>query len=530
MFITTSIGPDSSVTRAASARTSSYDETSHGSASTTVPPAARIAAAVSASPSAARSVRWRRAPSRAACSAVARPIPEAAPVTKTCEPAKERFRGTAGRYRRREMRRLLLALFLALAGLTVPVGPRAAAAAPAVAAVGWTDGQGLHVVSATPDGDRLWRLVVSTAALSQPVRVNVLLPAGYDGSRRYPTLYLFHGTSGGAGDWVDVLDAAAATAAYPMVVVMPDSGYAGNGGSWFTDWVDQGTRLGAARWETFHVRQLVRYVDAHVRTVRDRSARAVAGLSQGGFGALSYAARHPDTFVAAAGFSPAADVFRDPRARAAGTAIVASTMTGAQRRPALRAVRRPGHPAAHLARPQPGLAGRQPAQHRRRPLVRHRRAGTARPARHAVQRDRGAGARVDDVLRAGGGRRGRAGDLHRLRRRDALRAVLGARPARSGCRGSSPSSTRTARTRGGSPTRRPSSAGGSGAGRSAAPAPRGGPGWWGAPERVHVHRPDRRGDHAEALPAGRGVRRDLAARLRAGPGRRRRAGPAAADA
>lgn len=251
------------------------------------------------------------------------------------------------------MRRLLLALLLALAGLTAPVGPRAAAAAPAVA---WTDGQGLHVVSATPEGDRLWRLVVSTSALSQPVRVNVLLPAGYDGSRRYPVLYLFHGTSGGAGDWVDVLDAAAATAAYPLVVVMPDSGYAGNGGSWFTDWVDQDTRLGAARWETFHVRQLVRYVDAHVRTVPERSARAVAGLSQGGFGALSYAARHPDTFVAAAGFSPAADVFRDPRARAAGTAVVASTMTqlnGVQAYapfgdPATRALTWQGHNPASL--------------------------------------------------------------------------------------------------------------------------------------------------------------------------------------
>jgi S-formylglutathione hydrolase FrmB len=232
------------------------------------------------------------------------------------------------------VKRLLIALAavltVGLAALTTPVSAPARAATPPVAPppVSWSDGQGLHVVSAQPDGDPLWRLVVSTAALSRPVRVNVLLPTGYDGRTRYPVLFLFHGTSGGADDWLDSGDVAAATAAYPMIVVMPDAGYDGNGGSWFTDWVDQGTSLGAARWETFHIDQLVPYVDAHLRTVHTRSGRAVAGLSQGGFGSLSYAARHPDLFVAAAGFSPAPDIWRDPRARVAGTALVAAIAGG----------------------------------------------------------------------------------------------------------------------------------------------------------------------------------------------------------
>ena len=226
------------------------------------------------------------------------------------------------------MKSALVVLTVVLAGL---VGPPAQSTQPAPAAaapVAWTDGQGLHVVSAQRDGDRLWRLVVSTSALSRPVRVNVLLPTGYDGSRRYPVLYLFHGTSGGADDWLDGGEVAAATASYPMVVVMPDAGYAGNGGSWFTDWVDQATPLGASRWETFHVDQLVPYIDAHVRTLHARGSRAIAGLSQGGFGSMSYAARHPDLFVAAAGFSPAPDIWRDPRARVAGTALVSAIVSG----------------------------------------------------------------------------------------------------------------------------------------------------------------------------------------------------------
>jgi S-formylglutathione hydrolase FrmB len=222
------------------------------------------------------------------------------------------------------MKRLLVVLTVVLAALVGPAAHPARAATP----IEWTDGEGLHVVSAQQDGDRLWRLVVSTPELGRPVRVNVLLPTGYNGTRRFPALYLFHGTSGGADDWLDAGNVAAATASYPMIVVMPDAGYDGNGGSWFTDWVDQGTALGKANWETFHIDQLIPFIDAHVRTEHARGSRAIAGLSQGGFGSLSYAARHPDLFVAAAGFSPAPDIWRDPRARVAGTALVAAITSG----------------------------------------------------------------------------------------------------------------------------------------------------------------------------------------------------------
>ena len=48
-------------------------------------------------------------------------------------------------------------------------------------------------------------MVLSTQALQRPVRVNVLLPRGYgDTTRRYPSYYLFHGTSGGADDWLEM--------------------------------------------------------------------------------------------------------------------------------------------------------------------------------------------------------------------------------------------------------------------------------------------------------------------------------------
>jgi esterase/lipase superfamily enzyme len=78
---------------------------------------------------------------------------------------------------------------------------------------------------------------------------------------------------------------------------------AGNGG-FYSDWFNFGAD-GPPAWETYHVRQLIPWIDAHYRTVAARRGRATAGLSMGGFGAMTYPARHPDMFVAAASFSGA---------------------------------------------------------------------------------------------------------------------------------------------------------------------------------------------------------------------------------
>ena len=219
---------------------------------------------------------------------------------------------------------IVTAALSVLAGLVVAVtSPTAHADAPA-----FTNADGITVVSSTFDGARTYHLVVSTAQLSKPVRVNLLLPSTYPSTtQRFPVLYLFHGTSGGADDWLTSGNAAAATAGLPLIVVMPDAGYNGDGGSWFTNWVDQKTALGVANWETFHIDQLVPWVDANLRTVANRSGRAIAGLSQGGFGSFSYAARHPDLFSDAASFSGAPDIASNPVAQSGAELIIGATAT-----------------------------------------------------------------------------------------------------------------------------------------------------------------------------------------------------------
>ncbi len=221
----------------------------------------------------------------------------------------------------RRLFRAVLAIAIVLVLGETAASARASGGSPAIAA-----GHGISVRSEHFDGERTLRMVLGTTALAKPVRVNVLLPAGYTKSdRRYPVLYLFHGTGGGADDWLKSGDAAALTERYPMIVVMPDAGYDGNGGGWFTDWVHQDTTLGKADWETFHIGQLVPWIDQNLRTSASRSGRAVAGLSQGGFGAFSYAARHPDLFSSAASFSGAPDIARNPLAKTAAVAVISAT-------------------------------------------------------------------------------------------------------------------------------------------------------------------------------------------------------------
>ena len=150
--------------------------------------------------------------------------------------------------------------------------------------------------------DRQHDHVLVTPLLDAPADVRVLVPDDYDPALDYPVLYLLHGGVGSSVDWTAVGNAAAITAPYDVIVVMPDAG----GGGWYSDWHNQG-RGGAPMWESFHIGELIDWVDATYSTIPDRSGRALAGLSMGGFGAMSYAARHPDLFVAAASFSGALD-------------------------------------------------------------------------------------------------------------------------------------------------------------------------------------------------------------------------------
>jgi S-formylglutathione hydrolase FrmB len=234
------------------------------------------------------------------------------------------------------MRRTTSPLCLALAvlvawGLTTPVrsawaGP---GGRPADTASTLSDGYGIHVTAERQLDPRLLAVTVTTSALPGAANIRVLLPSGYAAhpARRYPVLYLLHGTSGGASDWTTMGDAERTTAGLPVIVVMPDIALDDGGGGWCTNWYNGGA-YGRPEWETFHISELIPWVDHDLRTIGSRQGRAIAGLSQGGFCSMSYAARHPDLFSTALAYSGAPDIAWDPDANVGSTVIVNGTEVG----------------------------------------------------------------------------------------------------------------------------------------------------------------------------------------------------------
>jgi len=145
------------------------------------------------------------------------------------------------------------------------------------------------------------KLEVPSAALGgRAQEAYVYLPSGYAAHprRRYPVVYLLHGFPGRPLAWLEtvrmgVVDDSLGVRgrAQPAILVMP---FGSTGTYDDEEWAD-GARPGNG-WATFVARDLVRYVDAHFRTVPTRAARAIAGLSEGGYGAINIALHHPAEF------------------------------------------------------------------------------------------------------------------------------------------------------------------------------------------------------------------------------------------
>jgi S-formylglutathione hydrolase FrmB len=159
----------------------------------------------------------------------------------------------------------------------------------------------------------------------------IYFPPSYttDTARRYPVAYYLHGLSGDEWNWVRsghldaTMDSLVSTCApttrpctYEMIIVMPD----GDDG-WYTTWNFLGDYAGCRRhpprhdepaatycvpwpkYDEYIARDLVAHVDSTYRTLARREHRGIAGLSMGGYGAVTLALRYPDVFAAAASHS-----------------------------------------------------------------------------------------------------------------------------------------------------------------------------------------------------------------------------------
>lgn len=144
---------------------------------------------------------------------------------------------------------------------------------------------------------------IDSEVLGREMKYSVYLPESYDGTKTYPVLYLLHGHSGSNNDWlnggnvnVHASTAAADSTAPEMIVVCPDA---------FNTFYCDGYQDGLA-YMTYFFDEFIPYIEATYKVEAEKGARAIGGLSMGGYGALYYGFLHPEMFCYVYACSPAA--------------------------------------------------------------------------------------------------------------------------------------------------------------------------------------------------------------------------------
>jgi enterochelin esterase-like enzyme len=147
----------------------------------------------------------------------------------------------------------------------------------------------------------LQRLTLSSPAIGgYKDTVYVVLPPGYAQHplERYPVYYLLHGNPGKPYNFLKLDHIQTLLAELigqhkmnPMIIVMPSGGRTLNSSE---QWANGPSPVN--QWETFVARDVVNAIDARYRTIASADGRAIAGVSEGGYGALNIGLHHPAEF------------------------------------------------------------------------------------------------------------------------------------------------------------------------------------------------------------------------------------------
>jgi enterochelin esterase-like enzyme len=181
-----------------------------------------------------------------------------------------------------------------LLALAAVVAGAASTAAPAVGPQGnqsfWP---AFTEIGRGPAGGTIWQGVIPDRRYPRSGRLSlVYLPPGFSEEREYPTLYVLHGIRGSPYSIANGLDFASfadreivAGRMRPFLGVMPPAGLTPRfRGEW------------TGVWERYVTSDVIPWVDEHLPALARRRARAIAGLSAGGYGAADIGLRHPTLF------------------------------------------------------------------------------------------------------------------------------------------------------------------------------------------------------------------------------------------
>lgn len=133
----------------------------------------------------------------------------------------------------------------------------------------------------------------------------ILPPALQKGNAELPVLYLLHGLFGRFDNWLTNTKLTQYAYDLPFIIICPEGG-----DSWYSD----SPHLTNHFYESYIFDELIPDVEHNFAVSTERNARAVAGLSMGGYGAFKFVFRHPEMFCFAGSMSGAfhaAEVFDD---------------------------------------------------------------------------------------------------------------------------------------------------------------------------------------------------------------------------
>lgn len=165
----------------------------------------------------------------------------------------------------------------------------------------------LYKINDVPHGtvSKVW---YNSPSLGMDRRLTVYTPAGYETSgKRYPVFYLLHGMGGDENAWTElgrasqILDNLIAQGkAEPMIVVMTNGNAAlqaapGESSLGFAAPSMQLPKTMEGSFEQ-HFPEVVKFIDKNYRTIKTKKARAIAGLSMGGFHSMHISKQYPDMF------------------------------------------------------------------------------------------------------------------------------------------------------------------------------------------------------------------------------------------
>lgn len=144
-------------------------------------------------------------------------------------------------------------------------------------------------------------LTLRSDIMNTSVKYSIYLPESYDGTKKYPVLYMLHGYDGNNNDWLQdntggIWKGGGTMPAYAreyaektgkeLIIVAPDGG-----NNFYCDGYN-----GGPKYMSFFFQEFIPYIESTYAVKAEKGSRAIGGLSMGGYGSLYYGTLHPEMF------------------------------------------------------------------------------------------------------------------------------------------------------------------------------------------------------------------------------------------